>query len=227
MDPSDPNSNMDPVISFLDNSLQRCLKTPYRYLEENIRFSRTWLVDGEDSSYSHSQLPSPLFMTILEQLTVAMRHMTTRHDLPVLFAYVRRLTLLFLGKQPDLQFAESIVDRLRSLIPPGEDEPGDMRACERQIDLLASYIHTFHGAYTSLSGRPLMDDSNAVITSETLEKIITNPYSFVQHPETLVADGRFSTRHPKGPDVLIEILSPHEISLAKLRPDVLNNLENS
>jgi len=52
------------VITFLDDCVQRCMKTPYRYIEE-----LQGVVKDDNTANDHLDLyPSPLLMAVVEQL---------------------------------------------------------------------------------------------------------------------------------------------------------------
>lgn len=94
-------------LAFFDACLSRCLKTPYRYLEEGLGIISQ--LEGPEESrvvYTPATVPSPLFFTILEEL----RYRVTKEkdswssDLLAVFAFLRKFILSLLGKQPDLRY---------------------------------------------------------------------------------------------------------------------------
>jgi nucleolar pre-ribosomal-associated protein 1 len=60
----------DAVISFFDDCVQRCLKTPYRYLEEIRSLAQKTLTSNPEFEHEYQLqiYPSALLMTIVEQL---------------------------------------------------------------------------------------------------------------------------------------------------------------
>ncbi|KAL1732959.1 ribosome 60S biogenesis N-terminal-domain-containing protein [Schizophyllum commune] len=70
-------SELDSVVCFLDDCVQRCLKTPYRYMDDLRALAPAEAAD---------ELPSPLLATVLEQ---------AKHKVPTaaLAVFVRRLLL--------------------------------------------------------------------------------------------------------------------------------------
>lgn len=107
-------------IDFLDVCLSRCLKTPYRYLEE-----ATSLLGNDDARHEPSVLPSPLLFSILDQL----RFVITKEASPswnVLGAvtFCRKLVLCLQGKQRDMRYIRRLVDRLESIVSELKEKVG-------------------------------------------------------------------------------------------------------
>ena len=83
------------VIVFLDDCLQRCLKTPYRYIEELYGMGST--IDPHNQS--PDQYPSPLLMTVLEQLSIKVeKKYLSPSDTLALATFVRKLVVRLIGK---------------------------------------------------------------------------------------------------------------------------------
>ncbi|KAK0205877.1 ribosome 60S biogenesis N-terminal-domain-containing protein [Desarmillaria ectypa] len=73
------------VLAFLDDCIQRCIKTPYRYIEEMQALEST-----EDRT--ESQLPSPLLMTLSEQLSAKITtRLLSASDVLALATFIRSL----------------------------------------------------------------------------------------------------------------------------------------
>lgn len=103
------------LLPFLDDCLKRCLKTPYKYLEESLEF------DVSSQSPHHSELPSPLFVTLLEQLAAKIKAKLLKSDeVEVLASFIAGLALALAGKQQSLDHAEESARRLDlSLVAAG------------------------------------------------------------------------------------------------------------
>lgn len=87
----------DSVATFLDDCAQRCIKTPYRYLEA--------LQDLLPIENSEVDAPSPLLMTVLEQFASKLAGtLLTPSDSLAIAGFVRRLVLKLASRQQDLAF---------------------------------------------------------------------------------------------------------------------------
>ncbi|KAG2356040.1 ribosome 60S biogenesis N-terminal-domain-containing protein [Suillus spraguei] len=85
----------DGVATFLDDCAQRCIKTPYRYLEA--------LQDLLPMENSAVDAPSPLLMTVLEQFTAKLAgRLLTPSDALAIAGFVRRLVFKLASGQRDL-----------------------------------------------------------------------------------------------------------------------------
>jgi nucleolar pre-ribosomal-associated protein 1 len=97
--PSAPSSSAQPesqprlegLLDFIDDSVQRCLKTPYRYLDEWDHI----VTSSQHDEHGERIMTSPLIMTILEQLRikVAGSLMSTASVFEVL-AFIRQLVFV-------------------------------------------------------------------------------------------------------------------------------------
>lgn len=107
------------VIGLLDDCLQRCMKTPYRYLEE----LQTLCTDDSTSdvdtprSYDPSLLPSPMLVTVLEQVQAKINgDLLSPSDALAVVAFVRKLLVSFATKVPTLHILDAASERLKSLV---------------------------------------------------------------------------------------------------------------
>ncbi|CAE6491117.1 unnamed protein product [Rhizoctonia solani] len=102
---SSPNTEDDITIflAFFDDALSRCVKTPYKYLEQGKQLY--------SSSNDISRMPSPLLMTVLEQL----RHKPMEPASRLLVAsFLARLVRLLVGKM-EVQDAKAISGYMRDV----------------------------------------------------------------------------------------------------------------
>jgi nucleolar pre-ribosomal-associated protein 1 len=119
--PSKPNVPLsdegDGILAFLDDCIQRCLKTPYRYLEEcrsllSAAPTQDMMDTGEPPAYTIRPLdmPSSLIMTFLEQLKAKATSAKplSPSDVLALATYFRKLAISLLCKQPNIQHALQI-----------------------------------------------------------------------------------------------------------------------
>lgn len=113
---------VDAIVTFLDDCAQRCLKTPYRYME-----AMSALVQSSTPDVHQGYLfASPLLMTVLEQILakVGGRLMTPSDTLAV-FTFVRRLLVMLAAKQEDSGYHNllAILDQLDSSVAAGQPFP--------------------------------------------------------------------------------------------------------
>ncbi|KIL65208.1 hypothetical protein M378DRAFT_162474 [Amanita muscaria Koide BX008] len=106
------------VITFLDDCVQRGMKTPYRYIEElqvlakTMNASTTAPVADLLGAY-----PSPLLMTVIEQLDAKVGHkLLSPSDLLALVSFVRRLVCNLSTKALDLGLLHSIAQRIDEIL---------------------------------------------------------------------------------------------------------------
>lgn len=101
----------DGVAAFLDDCAQRCIKTPYRYLEA--------LQDLLPMENSTVDVPSPLLMTVLEQFAAKLAgKLFTPSDALAIAGFVRRLVFKLAGKQRDLTFLRIISEKVDDAATP-------------------------------------------------------------------------------------------------------------
>ncbi|KZS90936.1 hypothetical protein SISNIDRAFT_487949 [Sistotremastrum niveocremeum HHB9708] len=136
---------MEDVLEMLDDCILRCMKTPYRYIEESLSATRSSPhsphsppslsnamdvddvpdVDAEETRYQPNELPSPLLLTLLEQLTTRIsKRLISPSSIIALVSFVRQLVVLILGKQPSLVFAQNVHERLARCVQDMEDNGG-------------------------------------------------------------------------------------------------------
>lgn len=116
------------VLPFLDDCLKRSLKTPYKYLEESLEF-----VADAAAVPHHSEMPSPLFATLLEQLAAKIKaKLLQADDVAIVGAFISGLTLALAAKQRTLGHALEAARRLdAALIAAGLNKtslPADLEA---------------------------------------------------------------------------------------------------
>ena len=103
------SSDNEVLLTFLDDSIRRCLKTPYKYLEDSLHF----VPSSTGEPISPKEAPSPLLVTLLEQLAakVKAKLLTPKEVVPIA-AFIRRLAFGLVGKQRDLAYGEEVARRL-------------------------------------------------------------------------------------------------------------------
>ncbi|KAA1478653.1 hypothetical protein DENSPDRAFT_692792 [Dentipellis sp. KUC8613] len=101
------------VITFLDDCIQRCLKTPYKYIE-----GLQALVPEDDTAVQESDNhPSPVIMTLLEQLNAKIAgRLLSASDALAVASFLRRLLVKLAGKELDLRFLRACADRFTAAV---------------------------------------------------------------------------------------------------------------
>lgn len=100
------------LLSFLDDCVRRCMKTPHRYMEDVIR-----LDDTGDAILSAAGLPSPLLFTVLEQLQAKMAgHLVSTEASLVIIRYVRQVILGMTRKDTAVSYLEALATKLEECV---------------------------------------------------------------------------------------------------------------
>ncbi|EIW68969.1 hypothetical protein TREMEDRAFT_73980 [Tremella mesenterica DSM 1558] len=100
------------LLSFFDDCVRRCTKTPYRYIDDLNAFLPDYF-----SWDKPAEMPSPLLMTLLEQLKAKVmgQHISTEAA-GVVMNYLGRILLCMWGKQKDGFFISAVVERLEAIV---------------------------------------------------------------------------------------------------------------
>jgi nucleolar pre-ribosomal-associated protein 1 len=113
------------VIEFLDDCVQRCLKTPYRYLEEKDALVRSVLQsaaedEGRLAISDHQELLcSPVLITVLDQLGAKIaNNLLTPSDVLAITTFIRNLVFNLSSKQHSLVSLTAFVDKVDLLVHP-------------------------------------------------------------------------------------------------------------
>ncbi|PPR04905.1 hypothetical protein CVT24_007149 [Panaeolus cyanescens] len=105
-----------PLITFLDDCVQRCLKTPYRYIESLHAFAIA-SHPVKDQVDRLDMLPSPLLMTFVEQLEAKINNKTlTLVDVMSLASYLRKLVFYLTGKTSTLYFLAALARKVDEVL---------------------------------------------------------------------------------------------------------------
>ena len=100
------------LLSFLDDCVRRCVKTPHRYIEESLD-----LLPNYFNTSKPETMVSPLFMTVLEQLRAKiLGELISSEAAGVIMAYLRRVMLGLMGKTEDGKFLTEVASRLRDTV---------------------------------------------------------------------------------------------------------------
>ncbi|XP_006457598.1 hypothetical protein AGABI2DRAFT_123450 [Agaricus bisporus var. bisporus H97] len=98
------------VVTFLEDCIQRCLKTPYRYIEDmqKLPASHSPSSSGELNSDVY---PSPLVITLVEQLEAKLKigGLLTPSDVLAIVSFLRKLVFRLSSRVRELMFFEAFV----------------------------------------------------------------------------------------------------------------------
>lgn len=156
------------VVQFLDECFLRCARTPYKYLEDLSAMATTpSLSKGptEGSIIKRPELfPSPVLMTLLEQLSVLVKQNPSPSDLYSLSVFVRRLIFGLAQKTQSLCFIQATTERVDTLfdsdILPGY--PRIAKAVRREVRILRACLTGLEGP-ASGTPWPITDQMQAFL----------------------------------------------------------------
>ncbi|KAI0666153.1 ribosome 60S biogenesis N-terminal-domain-containing protein [Trametes maxima] len=227
----------DGVITFLDDCVQRCVKTPYKYVEELqiLRASTHQSLDGETSSIGErpEAYPSPLLATVLEQLGAKLqgKHLSPS-DALALLAYVRKLTLRIASKSVDLALPTAFAWKIFALVE-GQGffprYPTIEAAIRREASLFRDQMGQLQNPQepmdldTTPAVQEFLSQVESMVEPTTQADRQTSAYELVDwlrligprlHPSELSRLVRAVERfHPPALKELVQYLSPRKASL--------------
>ncbi|PBK72194.1 hypothetical protein ARMSODRAFT_932579 [Armillaria solidipes] len=121
------------VLAFLDDCIQRCVKTPYRYIEEMQALEPT-----ED--HLESQLPSPLLITLSEQLSAKITaKLLSASDVLALATFIRSIVFQLHNSFSQGKALLSFTDKIDSILEPQKlfpEYPIVTTAIRREVEIL-------------------------------------------------------------------------------------------
>ncbi|KAH9931396.1 ribosome 60S biogenesis N-terminal-domain-containing protein [Amylocystis lapponica] len=134
------------VIMFLDDCVQRCIKTPYRYIEELQLLVSSSTGSGHATHMAdfYDEMPSPLIMAVLEQLGAKLKgHLLLPSDALAITSFVRKLTFRLASKLPTLGFLDTIATKVTATIQEEHlfpEHPSMTAAIQREAEFLGSNL---------------------------------------------------------------------------------------
>lgn len=129
------------LLSFLDDCVRRCMKTPYRYIEEAQA-----LAAQSGSMVDASTFPSPLLFTALEQFQAKLAgHHIASDAADVVIIFLRQLILSMLGKL-EADNVRLLAKRLDMCIDAAEAKrETKLESLRCQVGVLQQQIDCFDG----------------------------------------------------------------------------------
>ena len=136
------------LLSFFDDCVKRCEKAPYKYLED-----MTNLLPGYLSWSKREEMPSPLLMTVLEQLHAKIKgqHISTEAA-AVILNYLRRLLPEFWSKQKDAQFVDAVVDRVARILAEAKELGQNRRGLDAVLQSIRNDLSLMRGSSKAFNG---------------------------------------------------------------------------
>ncbi len=156
-------SEEEAVISFLDDCAQRCMKTPYRYVEGlQALWSPHKSHPEAEAGDSHPIIdrpdlfPSPMLITILEQMEARFNgNLLPPSDALAIGTYIRKLTLNLAGKVWSLGILHAIANRIKDMTNSIALRPVITAAIHKESTILSTSIQQLE--HPSLSLAPAMN----------------------------------------------------------------------
>ncbi|KAF9460940.1 ribosome 60S biogenesis N-terminal-domain-containing protein [Collybia nuda] len=135
----------DGVVSFLDDCVQRCMKTPYRYIEDLYSFGDSENQQSNEIFTGRFDIyPSPLLMTVLEQLDIKVeKKILSVSDVLALASFLRKLVYRLMTKQQGLQFLQRVLVKLDEILDSSRlfpHYPVVTSAIRREVSLLRTCL---------------------------------------------------------------------------------------
>ncbi|KAI5117575.1 hypothetical protein M0805_005637 [Coniferiporia weirii] len=168
------------VIGFLDECMQRCAKTPHRYLEDIDALLQSSLPSAEGpTDASHFTNISPVMMTVLEQLGAKMRSaLLSPSDALALTTYIRKVTVNLLGKQFDALPFKAIATRLTATMTEERVfamNPIITSALKKEIRILEACI--------SLNSPDILEDRTELSPPEIVYQFVSQ-IEYLEYPDS-------------------------------------------
>jgi nucleolar pre-ribosomal-associated protein 1 len=131
------------VLAFLDDCIQRCLKTPYRYLEDGHAFfnQNVHLKAVSFTPDDPGVSPSPLLMAVLDQLRAkCVANLLSSSDILAIATFMRKLVCALTTKMHDLQRVCALGSKIEEILSSTAVAPDSIvmqKAIKRESELLS------------------------------------------------------------------------------------------
>ena len=135
------------VIKFLDECFLRCARAPYKYLEDLSAVtpfpSPSSKDPTEESIAKRPELfPSPVLMTLLEQLSVLVKQNPSPSDLYSLSVFIRHLIFKLSQKTQSLWFTQAVTEKVDAIFGDNvlPSYPSITGAVRREVRILRACL---------------------------------------------------------------------------------------
>ncbi|KAJ3573727.1 hypothetical protein NP233_g2249 [Leucocoprinus birnbaumii] len=148
------------VVTFLDDCIQRCLKTPFRYIEE-MRNSLPSTA-SPSANLDAAVFPSPLIMTIQEQFDAKIKAgLLTPSDILAISSFVRKLVFRLLGQVQNLVFLNIVAERIDQILCESrlwkQEYPAMTRAVRTEVEMMHAAIKPMQRLEVPVMADPGLD----------------------------------------------------------------------
>src|SRR5579872_2880700 len=135
------------IVKFLDECFLRCARTPYKYLEDLSALtpspSSASNEPTEDSIIKRPELfPSPVLMTLIDQLSTLVKQTPSPSDLYSLSVFVRHLVFGLSQKTQNMRFIQTVAGKVDVVF--GDDilpsYPSIAKAVRREVRILRACL---------------------------------------------------------------------------------------
>ncbi|KAF5309185.1 hypothetical protein D9619_012740 [Psilocybe cf. subviscida] len=127
------------VLSFIDDCVQRCLKTPYRYIEALHALAQQSSADTAIAERL-DELPSPLVMAVIEQFDAQSKNNSLQpHQCLGVVAFIRKLLVNLAKKTADLCFIYAYAHKIDEILLSQQrlsESQSTASAIRREMDIL-------------------------------------------------------------------------------------------
>ena len=126
------------LLSFIDDCARRCMKTPYKYIQDIITLVPAYFAPTIRSY----ELLTPLLVTTLEQLHAKIlgQHISTEAA-GVVVGYLGRVMLKMTGKMRDGHFLFAVVDRLSQTIQLAREKGQERKGLSGAVQSIRSDLN--------------------------------------------------------------------------------------
>lgn len=189
------------LLVFLDDCMQRCAKTPYKYLEEMHSLQGSEIASKsireptlDSSDTVHTLEMSPLVMTVIEQLAAKSRgSLLSASDLITIVSYIRNVVVSLLGNQNDMNLCRAIIRKLEIILTERESmdgRPSVSAALAKELAIISTCVNSCSPDDSHMQG----DDS---------------PLGTITYDEIMVPDRYLLQQSEKDNDLVASSIEEH------------------
>ena len=140
------------VVKFLDECLLRCARTPYKYLEDLSAVEPSPSTVSKDYTEDYiakrpELFPSPVLMTLLEQVSVLVKNGPSPSDLYSLSVFIRHLIFRLAQKMQSLWFIQAVAEKVDAIFGDNvlPSYPSITKAVRREFRILRACLAGLEG----------------------------------------------------------------------------------